>query len=132
MVATAQDAVATYLQTGGYGTLGSTLFIDFIPPTPANVVVCTGYSGARPERTLGSKLPVMDYPRVQVLVRNTDPTTALTNIVSISDYLEGTSATTAAGVYMVYILQTSSGALYLGKDSNNWTSFSTNFEVKIT
>ena len=125
------EAVATYLQTGGYGTLGSNLFIDFSPPTPANQVVVTEYSGAAPDRTLGQKLPTIQRHKVQVLVRDSSPGTALSTAVAINDYLEGIAGVTSAGEYIIFMLSLGSGMMYLGKDANNLTSYSMNFEVKM-
>lgn len=130
-VTSPQDAIAYYLQTGGYGTVGSTIFVDFNPPTPANLVVCTGYSGAAPDRGVGLTPAIMSRPKVQVLVRNSDPSTALTNINAIQAYLEGAAGFTSNGTYVIFVTAVSSGAMYLGKDQNNWTSYSTNFEVKV-
>lgn len=126
------EAIATYLQTGGYGTLGSNLFIDFSPPTPLNLTVVTQYSGYAPDRTLGQKLPTIQRNKVQVLVRNTSPGTALSNALAINDYLEGIAGVTSAGELIIYAISIGSGVMYLGKDSNNATSYSMNFEVKTT
>ena len=131
MVTSPQDAIAYYLETGGYGTVGSTIFVDWIPPTPSGIVVVTGYSGAPPDRGVGTKAALMSRPKVQVLVRNENPSTALTNINAIQAYLEGAASFTSNGSYIIFITAVSSGAMYLGKDSNNWTSYSTNFEVKV-
>lgn len=126
------EAVATYLQDGGYGTLGSNLFIDFSPPTPLNQVVVTQYAGYAPDRTVGQKLPTIQRDKVQVLVRNTSPGTAMSIASAINDYLEGTAAVISAGEYIIYIISIGSGIMYLGKDSNNASTYSMNFEVKTT
>jgi hypothetical protein len=131
MTTSPQDAIAYYIQTGGYGTVGTTIFVDWVPPTPSAVVVVTGYSGVAPDRAVGSKPALMNRPKVQVLVRNEDPGTALTNINAIQNYLEGAAGFTSNGTYVIYMLSVNSGALSLGKDANNWYSYSTNFEVKV-
>ena len=130
MVTSPQDAIAYYIQTGGYGTIGSDLFVDWIPPSPSAVTVVTGYSGVIPDRAIGQKAALINKPKIQVLVRNEDPSTALTNINTIQAYLEGAAGFTSNGTYVIYVTAVSSGALYLGKDDNNYTSYSTNFEVK--
>lgn len=131
-MASAQEAVAAYLQTGGYGTMGSNIFVDFSPPLPYNCIVVTGYQGPLPDRGVGSKLPIIQRPKVQVMVRNADPATALHTTESINNYLEGTSGVLSDGVLLVFILSVGSGAIYLGKDSNQATSYSMNFECKTT
>jgi hypothetical protein len=128
----AQEAIAAYLQTGGYGTMGSSIFVDFSPSTPFNCTVVSGYQGPPPDRGIGSKLPIVQRNKVQVIVRNSDPATALNNTVSINNYLEGVSGTISDGVLLVFILSLGSGSIYLGKDANNLTSYSMNFEVKTT
>ena len=131
MVTSPQDAIAYYIQTGGYGTVGSTIFVDWCPPTPSDIVVVTGYSGPAPDRGVGTKAALINRPKVQVMVRAEDPSTALTNINAIQAYLEGAAGFTSNGSYIIFITAVSSGAMYLGKDDNNWTKYSTNFEVKI-
>ena len=131
MVTSPQDAIAYYLQTGGYGTVGSTIFVDWQPPTPPGVIVVTGYSGAPPDRGIGTTPAIMQRPKVQVMVRDENPSTALTTINSIQAYLEGAAGFTSNGTYIILIIATSSGAMYLGKDQNNYTLYSTNFEVKV-
>jgi hypothetical protein len=131
MTTSPQDAIAYYIQTGGYGTVGSDIFVDWSPPTPSDVVVVTGYSGRPPVRGVGSKPALISMPKIQVLVRAADPNDALTDINAIQYYLEGASDFTAHGTYVIYVTAVSSGAMFLGKDENNWTSYSTNFEVKV-
>jgi hypothetical protein len=131
-MASAQEAIATYLQTGGYGTLGSSIFVDFSPSTPFNCTVVTGYQGPPPNRGIGSKLPLVQRNKVQVVVRHSDPATALNNTVAINNYLEGTAGVISDGVLLVFVLSLGSGSIYLGKDANNLTCYSMNFEVKTT
>jgi hypothetical protein len=126
------EAIATYLQTGGYGTLGSSIFVDFSPPTPYNQVVVTQYSGYAPDRTVGQKLPTIQRNKVQVLVRNSSPSTALSTALAINDYIEGIAGITTGGEYIIFAISIGSGVMYLGKDSNNLTSYCMNFEVKTT
>ena len=130
MVTSPQDAIAYYIQTGGYGTVGTDMFVDWVPPTPPNVIVVTGYSGRPPVRGIGLKPALIQIPKIQVLVRNTDPSAALTLINNIQVYLEGAGAFTSNGTYVIYVTAVGSGAMYLGKDMNNYTSYSTNFEVR--
>ena len=131
-MASAQEAIAAYLETGGYGTQGSSIFVDFSPSTPFNCVVVSGYQGSAPDRGIGSKLPIVQRNRVQVMVRSADPATALHQASNINNYLEGTAGVVSDGVLIVFVLSIGSGVLYLGKDANNLTQYSMNFEVKTT
>jgi hypothetical protein len=119
-----QETIATYLQTGAYGTLATDLFIDFMPPSPINCIAVTAYGGPPPVRGIGQTSRLYDIVRVQVKVRNSDPGTALANIESIYTYLEGSRP---SGI--IFVRAVNSRGLYLGKDSNNATTYSLNFEV---
>jgi hypothetical protein len=129
MVTSPQDSIAYYLQTGGYGTVGTDIFVDWKPPSPSDVIVVTGYQGNEPDRAIGQKASLISFPRIQILVRDDDPSQALIDINSIQAYLEGSGEFTSNGLRIIYVIPVNSGALYLGKDNNNWTEYSTNFEV---
>lgn len=119
-----QEIIATYLQTGGYGTLATNLFIDFMPPLPYDCTSVTAYGGPPPVRGIGQKAPLYDIVRVQIKVRKAVPGDAQTAIDQIYSYLEGS---TPAG--LVFVRAVNSRGLYLGKDANNLTIYSLNFEV---
>jgi hypothetical protein len=119
-----EETIATYLQTGGYGTLATNLFIDFMPPSPLNCIAVTAYGGPPPVRGIGQTSRLYDIVRVQIKVRNTSPGTALSTIESIYTYLEGSRP---SGI--VFVRAVNSRGIYLGKDSNNATIYSLNFEV---
>ena len=119
-----QEIIATRLQTGGYGTLATNLFIDFMPPMPQDCIAVTAYSGPPPVRGIGQQAPIYDIVRVQVKIRKASPGDALSACESIYDYLQGSAPT---GV--VFIRAVNSRGLYLGKDANNLTTYSLNFEV---
>lgn len=119
-----QEVIATYLQTGAYGTLGSTIFIDFAPPTPSSCIIVTAYGGPPAVRSIGQTSRLYDIVRVQVLVRNTSPGTALSTAESIYTYLEGSRPSG-----LVFVRTVNSRAFYLGKDDNNLTRYALNFEV---
>jgi hypothetical protein len=131
MTTSPQDSIAYYLESGGYGTVGTTIFVDWQPPTPSDIVVVTGYSGTDPDRALGQKAGLIQRPKVQVLTRSTDPNTALTNIRAIYSYLEGAAGFTSNGMYIVYVTPATSGPMCLGKDDNNWMRYTINFEIKV-
>lgn len=119
-----QETIATYLQTGGYGTLATNLFIDFMPPLPYDCTAVTAYGGPPPVRGIGQTSRLYDIVRVQVKVRKASPGDALTAIESIYTYLEGSRPSG-----LVFVRAVNSRALYLGKDANNLTTYSLNFEV---
>jgi hypothetical protein len=119
-----EEIIATRLQTGGYGTLATNLFIDFMPPMPQDCIAVTAYGGPPPVLGIGQQAPLYDIVRVQVKIRKASPGDALSACESIYDYLQGSAPT---GV--VFIRAVNSRGLYLGKDANNLTTYSLNFEV---
>jgi hypothetical protein len=97
-----------------------------LPPTPLNCIAVTAYGGPPPVRGIGQTAPLYDIVRLQIKIRNTDPGTALSKVESIYDYLEG-----AYPSGIVFIRAINSRGIYLGKDSNNATVYSCNFEVLV-
>jgi hypothetical protein len=119
-----QETIATYLQTGGYATLATNMFVDFMPPKPSDCISVTAYGGPPPVRGIGQTAPIYDIVRVQVKIRKASPGDALSACESIYDYLEGSAPTG-----LVFVRAVQSRGLYLGKDANNYTIYSLNFEV---
>lgn len=74
------EDVATYLQGLGYGTKGSNLFLLTLPATP---VVCRSI-----HLTGGPQPNALDFQRFQILVRDTDITSAHTTAQSIWQALD--------------------------------------------
>jgi len=122
-----QEIVATRLQTGGYGTLATNLFIDFMPPMPYDCIAVTAYGGPPPVRGIGETATLYDIVRVQVKIRKASPGDALTAVDQIYEYLQGSAP---SGI--IFIRAVNSRGLYLGKDANNNTTYSLNFEVLVT
>ena len=119
-----QEIIATRLQTGGYGTLATSIFIDFMPPMPQDCIAVTAYGGPPPVRGIGQTAPLYDIVRVQVRIRKASPGDAQAACDSIYTYLEGSIP---SGV--IFIRAVNSRGLYLGKDANNLTTYTLNFEV---
>lgn len=63
--------LSAYLATQGIGTVGSTIFEDFLPPTPDACVALFEYGGRADHniRAFGQAELTREFPRVQVLVR---------------------------------------------------------------
>ena len=63
----AEAAIAAYLQTGEFGTVGSTIFVDTKPATPDAVISVFGYAGSPGEHTHDTSGNAR--PGIQVWVR---------------------------------------------------------------
>ena len=73
--------IATYLQTGGVGTLASTLFYGSMPDTPDELVCVYEYAGSPPEFNLDGLTWV--NPGLQVVARSKSYTTARNKIETV-------------------------------------------------
>jgi len=125
---TAESDIANYLATGGFGTVGTTIFLNTMPATPDNCIAVSVYAGSLPERTHDSS--ANDNPSVQVRVRNTSAGTARTKVEQIYNYLDGISNTTIGTTFYLGIFAIKSGAVPMGKDENGRQEYSWNFSVK--
>jgi hypothetical protein len=62
--------IATYLDAQQASlTLGTNLFLGRMPDSPDTCVVLYEYGGSAPDNTMGSGLPVLQNPSVQIAVR---------------------------------------------------------------
>lgn len=76
-----------YLETAGVGTVAIDLFIGKVPPAPDNIVAITTnqYRGNRPS----PDIPIIQVPRVQLLVRNKSFDVAAEKLDTIRTLLQG-------------------------------------------
>jgi len=126
----AEAAIAAYLQTGEFGTVGSTIFVDTKPATPDAVISVFGYAGSPGEHTHDTSGNAR--PGIQVWVRGTkDATgTARNTIESVYNYLDGLTNTSLSGVYFEGIFANQSPEP-MGKDENGRPEFAVNFSTII-
>jgi hypothetical protein len=125
---TAEDDIAAYLATGGFGTVGTSIFLNTMPPTPDACIAVSVYAGGPPERTYDGS--GNDNPSVQVRVRDSNAGTARTKVEQIYNYLDGRSNTTINSTFYLGIFAINSGAIPMGKDENGRTEYTWNFSVK--
>jgi len=117
--------IAAYLATKGYGTVGSTIFVNFLPPTPDNCIIVSGYAGGAPMRTHDTS--GNEAPSVQIRVRNTSTATARSKIQQIYNTLDGITNTTLSSTFYLGIESINSGPIPMGKDENGRQEYSWNF-----
>lgn len=63
------DALGNRLQTDGVGTLGTTIFLGFLPPSPDAVVVIYEGRGNGPEHTFGAGILAIERPLIRLIAR---------------------------------------------------------------
>lgn len=63
------EDIGAYMQTNGRGTLGTDLFLNFLPEAPNSVTVLSEYMSETPKDTMGAHLPSVEMPHIQVMVR---------------------------------------------------------------
>lgn len=124
---TAEYDIATRLAAKGFGTVGTSIFVNTMPATPANCIAVSVYAGRPPDRTHDGS--GNDHPSIQIRVRNTSASTALSTINNIYNHLDGLVNTTLTSTYYVSIFAINSGAIPMGKDENGRTEYAWNFET---
>ncbi len=120
----AETDIATQLQALGFGTLGTTIFVNTRPESPDDLIAVFGYAGQAPDRNHSGE--AIDNPGVQVWVRNTSNGTARQIIEQIYQQIDGTFNTFLSGTNYLRItaLQCASP---MGKDDNNRSEYVVNF-----
>lgn len=103
--------IASYLATGGYGAVGTSIFIDELQDQPDNQIVVFS-SGGRPIQSTDSHTVVTYF---DVHVRNTSKATARSKAIEIRDYLgsKKSAANRQAILLQPPVIE------YFGKDSMN-------------
>ena len=127
---TVLEATAAAIVAAGQGTLGTDLFLQFMPDTPDLCVGVYEYQGRPPVETMGARLPVVEMPRVQVIVRGAvdDYPTARDRAVGIRAALAVISDQTFAGVVLMR-LAASGTVMPMGVDEKQRPKVSANFQA---
>jgi hypothetical protein len=68
-MSTILEAVGDYLQTNGYGTQGTDIFLAVLPESPDACIAIYEAVGNAPEFTMGSDPWAIDRPVIQVICR---------------------------------------------------------------
>jgi len=101
---------------------GTDLFINIEPNSPDNVVVLSDYAG------IGQERYGMEMPNFQVTVRNNDQTTGYQLIKDIKYYLHEKCNELWNNTKYISIMNISDIG-FLGQDSKNRFTWSTNFQI---
>ena len=116
--------ISGYIQSAGIATLGTDMFIGYQPETPYNTVTLYETGGYPLD-----KAGFLQYPTLQVIVRNESYGAARSKIDSIINLLHRTTNTTINSTKYCSIY-TTGDATSLGKDDQNRSRLSVNFELK--
>ena len=107
--------------------LGAEVFVGKIPTTPDNLAVLFD-TGGKPSMLTYNKEEKLEYPSVQVLVRNNDYRTAMGVINSIIALLHGRADETWNGAYYA-LIQHQNGPMFLEWDKSQRVSLIANFSI---
>lgn len=120
--------LGAYLATEGVGTVGTTIFYGGLPDSPDNCLALLEYGGRAPEHDLGTTALRHEYPRVQVLTRNTVYLTGIKKAQDVTHAFTAVRNTTLSDVGYKGIDPVQS-PFSLGQDNNGRWVFACNYEV---
>jgi hypothetical protein len=120
--------LGAYLVTQSIGTLGTNLFLGHLPPTPDSAVAILEYGGLAPEHDLGHSTQRHEFPRVQVLVRDTVYATARLKAQDIMADMAAIGNTTLSGVWYMGVDPIQQPFLLERDDNGRWV-MACNYQV---
>jgi hypothetical protein len=129
------DEIGFYIQSQGFGTLGTNLFKSFMPSNPFTLVGVYEYPGSRNQFVFGStSAPAWERPRLQIVSRSTSYATAMKKLQGIYKSLElvsnKTLAPTSLATGCLYIrIQPISAPFTMGLDYHELLRVAVNFDV---
>ena len=126
------EAVGTYLQSNGHGTLGTNLFLAVMPDDP-DVMTCVYETGGNPTvQVMGPSAWAIDRPTLQVLCRAGvgDYPVARDAAAAIRALLAAVTEQTLSGINVMRILP-SGGLLPMGEDPLGRPLISFNFDCMV-
>lgn len=103
------DALATYLQTQGLGTVATNIFLSRMPENPAVCITLYESQGVGPTHVFGPSAKAIDHQRIKCMTRGVshDYTGTRTLCNNVRETLGAVRNTTLSGVQILSILPTS-------------------------
>ena len=103
------DALGTYLQAQGQGTVATDIFLSRMPATPDACVTLYENQGIGPDHTFGAGVIAVDHQRVRVYCRaaRNDYPAARSKAEAVRAVLGAIRNTTLSGVNILTVLTTS-------------------------
>jgi len=118
------DDIALYLQQKGIGTIGTDIFKGQLPAAPDNAIALFEYAGEPQDLTDAN----LEYPGLQVLVRNKSYAAGRQKIEQVRNVLHGLTETTINNVRYL-LIQAKQSPEALPRDENGRAIFVVNFRV---
>lgn len=109
------------------GGVEGNLFTRDLPDAPDSAVALYQYGGQNPERALGATY-IYEKPRLQVMVRDFDPSLAESRAYDIMRFLNSINGDTVSGTYYVDVTSLGSPG-EVGPDPKGRQKVSTNYQV---
>lgn len=124
------EDIANYLQTQGRGTVGTNIFISYMPPdVDGMAVIDTG--GMQPDKYIPTKDPTF-----QIFIRKSSYDEGKALLEAVRGDLHRKANITLGDTYFYFILALSEGGYLgmeeMGRDQNGKDIFSINFHCKTT
>lgn len=93
------EEIVGFLQENGLGVAGQSIFFAGLPEIPDDATSCWEYGGSAPAHVKGQQAPILEYPRVQILVRAKGYSEARTQAERIYRLLDGFSGVLGGVAY---------------------------------
>lgn len=118
--------VAQYLSSLGLGTVGTNIFVDFLPDVD-NAIAVYSTGGFQSNAKLS-----IDFPTIQIYVRNTSVQNAYDAIASVYDKLHGlNNVTLPQGTHIANCVGLQSAPNNIGLDDKQRQRYTINFRFTI-
>lgn len=117
------DDIASYLQTGGAGTVGTDIFKGNMPDSPDECLAVYAYAGDVPDKSID-----IERPSVQIKTRALTAGDALDLAEQALAVLHKATSQTINGVLYYYISANQSPA-HLGRDEKGRYMYAVNFNI---
>jgi len=124
------DALGTYLQTAGIGTLGTDIFYHGFDSRTQNCISLSDGAGPGANTTLSGDM-ILYKPELGVLVRNMSDSSANSKALSIYNLLNLKTNFTS-GTTRFKRIRAISEPFFVSKTANNLYIYSINFEIQIS
>lgn len=126
------EAVGDYLQSNGFGTQGTDIFLAVLPETPDTCIAVYESVGNKPDFTMGDAPWAIDRPVIQVICRasRSDYPAARNTAESIRELLSAITEQTISTVPVMRI-EAQSSVSPMGEDENQRPLVSINFECMV-
>lgn len=128
MATTLIEAIGTYLQSQGKGTLGTNLFLGMLPASPEVCIAVFENDGGGPLQTSGAAATAIDVAELQVVVRcsRDDYATGRDKALDVRALLGAITEQTLSGVRVLRVAP-KTWVIPAGNDESDRPHFSVRF-----